>query len=549
MTGTHVTEQPGTGPSGSLRSRARPSGAAVVALVLGLLVTAALSVTTALLHDHNERRLLRLRARELSLVLTAVVPSVQTPLASAAELADATNGSPQKFRGFMAPYVGPGRQFSSASLWSRDLHGLKPTVVVGAAPAMASQPKLALGFFQRARRTQKLSVVGLLSSSPPRLGYEFSTPGMAGGFAAYAESPLPADRRSKTASGQGFSDLHYALYLGKSLNPHELLVTDVHKPPLAGRTTSTLVPFGDTDLDLVVSPKGSLGGSFFADLPWIIVLFGALLSIAAALMTDRIARRRGHAEQLASELDSVASENRRLYDQQRTIAQTLQHALLPTSLPKLPGIETSALYVPAASGIDVGGDWYDLLSVGDQKLILLVGDVSGHGLEAATTMASLRHAALAYAAKEPSPGAVLQSLSAFVARTPGSYFATVMCALLDVGASQMTIASAGHLPPLLITGQQSEYVAQQTGPAIGVSADSIYEETLLATPPGATLIAYTDGLVERRGEILDVGLQRLRDKATGPVLGLDDLIRMIAHDMSSESHHDDTAIVGVRWHR
>jgi serine phosphatase RsbU (regulator of sigma subunit) len=549
MSRTPVTEQPEPGPRGSPRSPARPSTASIIALALGLLVTAALSVTTALLHDHNELRLLRLRARELSLVLTAVVPSVQTPLASAAELADATDGNPQKFRRFIDAYVGPGRQFSSASLWGRDLHRLKPTVVVGAAPVMASHPQLALGFFQRAQRTPSLGVVGLLSSSPPRLGYEFSTPGTVGGFTAYAESPLPADRRSRTAREQGFSDLHYALYLGKSPNARQLLVTDLHRPPLTGRTASTVVPFGDAALDLVVSPKGSLGGAFFTDLPWIIVLFGAAISLAAALMTDRIARRRGHAEQLASELDSVASENRRLYDQQRTIAQTLQHALLPTSLPELPGIETSARYVPAASGIDVGGDWYDLLSVGDRELILLIGDVSGHGLEAATTMASLRHAALAYAAKDPRPGVVLESLSAFVARTPGRYFATVMCALLDVEAAQMRIASAGHLPPLLMTEQGSEYVAQQTGPAIGVSSAASYAETVVATPPGATLIAYTDGLVERRGEILDVGLQRLRDKATGLALGLDELIDMIAHDMSSESHHDDTAIVGVRWHR
>lgn len=549
MTTTSETEQPGAGPIGSVRGSGWPSRPAVVALVLGLVVTAALSVTTALLHDHNERRLLRLRARELSLVLTAVVPSVQTPLASADELADATNGNAQKFRRFIDSYVGPRRQFSSASLWSRGPHGLKPTVVVGAAPVMASRPQLALGFFGRAHRTPELSVVGFLSSSPPRLGYEFSTPGTVGGFIAYAESPLPADRRSKTASEQGFSDLHYALYLGKSPSSSQLLVTDVHRTPLTGNTASTVVPFGDAALDLVVSPKGALGGAFFTDLPWVIVLFGALISMAAALMTDRIARGRGHAEQLASELDSVASENRRLYDQQRTIAQTLQHALLPTSLPEVAGIQTSARYVPAASGIDVGGDWYDLLSVGDQKLVLLLGDVSGHGLEAATTMASLRHAALAYAVKEPRPGAVLESLSAFVASTPGHYFATVMCALLDVRASQMTIASAGHLPPLLIVGQQSDYVTQRIGPAIGVTPDARYEETSVSTPSGATLIAYTDGLVERRGEILDVGLERLREKATGPVLELDDLIRMIAHDMSSESHHDDTAIVGVRWRR
>jgi serine phosphatase RsbU (regulator of sigma subunit) len=422
-------------------------------------------------------------------------------------------------------------------------------VTAGAAAAIVSHPKLAQRFFERARRAATLSIVGLLSSSPPRLGYEFSTPGKTGGFAAYAESPLPADRRSRTASTQGFSDLHYALYLGKSRAPGQLLVTDVNRLPLSGRTASTVVPFGDASLALVVSPKDSLGGSFFADLPWIIAVFGALMSIAAALMTDRIVRRRAYAERLASTLDRVASENRRMYDQQRGIAQTLQHALLPASLPEVHGVETSARYVPAASGIDVGGDWYDLLLVGEDNLFLLIGDVSGHGLEAATTMASVRYAALAYAAKDPRPAAVLDSLSAFVAKAPTRYLATVMCALLDVRAGRMMIASAGHLPPLLISGQDSAFVDQQTGPAIGVSLDARYEETTVAMPPSATLIAFTDGLVERRGEVLDVGLERLRDTADGPPVALEDLIGRIVSNMASPDHDDDTAIVGVRWHR
>jgi serine phosphatase RsbU (regulator of sigma subunit) len=549
MTSAQLTENPDADSIGVARGRRRPSGAAAIALILGLLVTVALSITTSVLYDHNERRLLRLRARELSLVLTAVVPSIQTPLASAAELADATKGNPQKFREFMSPYVGTGRQFSSASLWGRNLQSLRPTAVVGLTPAIMAHPKLAQRFFQRARHTGKLSVVGLLSSSPAGLGYEFSTPGTTGGFAAYAESPLPADRRSRTASGQGFSDLHYALYLGRSRDLDQLLVTDAHRLPLTGRTASTVVPFGDTSLDLVVSPKDSLGGGFFADLPWVIALFGALMSIAAAAMTERIVRRRVHAERLASTLDRVASENRRMYDQQRGIAQTLQHALLPASLPEVDGIETSARYVPAASGIDIGGDWYDLLRVDERNLLLLIGDVSGHGLEAATTMASVRYAALAYAARDPKPGSVLDSLSTFVAKAPTRYLATVMCALLDVQASRMTIASAGHLPPLLISGQESAFLDQRTGPPIGVSREVRYAETTAAMPPSATLIAFTDGLVERRGESLDVGLQRLRDTVAGQPVGLEDLIARIVGDMSSPRHDDDTAILGVRWHR
>src|SRR3977135_1295233 len=101
------------GPCGGVR----PSRVAAIAFFLGLLVTAAFAVISVRLYDRNEDRLLHLRAREVGSVLTAVVPSIQTPLASAAELADATGGDAARFRAFMAPYVGPGRQFASASLW------------------------------------------------------------------------------------------------------------------------------------------------------------------------------------------------------------------------------------------------------------------------------------------------------------------------------------------------------------------------------------------------------------------------------------------------
>ena len=157
-----------------------------------------------------------------------------------------------------------------------------------------------------------------------------------------------------------------------------------------------------------------------------------LISLAAALMTDRLARRRQYAEQLTGVLDRVAAENHQLYTEQRGIAQTLQHALLPDALPEFSGLQVSARYVPAASGIDVGGDWYDVVAADDQRVLLVIGDVSGHGLHAATTMALLRHATLAYAAEEPRPATVLAKLSDFVNSEAHDYFATVLCALIDV---------------------------------------------------------------------------------------------------------------------
>jgi serine phosphatase RsbU (regulator of sigma subunit) len=513
----------------------------------GLVVTAALTLTCLELYNRNETRLLGLRVRELGLVLTAVVPSIQTPLASAAELADATDGSPQKFRAFMAPYVGPGRQFASASLWPLGAARLAPTVVVGSTPELASLPEQTRRFFARAKQTSLLNVTGILASATPGLGFEFSTPGAKRGFAAYAESHLPSDRRSSLAGSSAFSDLNYALFLGYSRSRANLLVTSLHRFPVTGRQASDVVPFGDSAFTLVITPNGSLGGTFFESLPWIVALAGVLLALAAALVTDRLARGRQYAEQLAGTLDRVATENRELYTEQRSIAQTLQHALLPEALPQFRGLRVNARYVPAVSGIDVGGDWYDVVAADDQRVLLVIGDVSGHGLRAATTMASLRHVALAYAAEESRPATVLAKLSDFVNSGAHDYFATVLCALIDVDAHRLTLASAGHLAPLLIDGDDAQFVEFEVGVPIGVARDSQYHEATVSVPPNATLVAFTDGLVERRRELLDVGLARLRDAAIGQQLALEDLLAKLARDLASEDQHDDTAIVGIQW--
>jgi serine phosphatase RsbU (regulator of sigma subunit) len=367
------------------------------------------------------------------------------------------------------------------------------------------------------------------------------------GFAAYAESPLPANRRSALAASSGFSDLYYALYLGDSRRRSELLLTNLARFPRGARTASIKVPFGDSAFTLVVTPNGSLGGAFFRSLPWLIAIVGAIVSLLAALMTDRLARRRRRAEQLARVLDRVAAANRRMYTEQRSIAQTLQNALLPDALPELSGLHVSARYVPAGSGIDVGGDWYDIVAPDDHRVLLVIGDVSGHGLKAATTMASLRHATLAYAVEDCRPAVVLRKLASFVGGGAHDYFATVLCALVDVDDHRVTIASAGHLGPLLIDGDEASFLQPDVGLPIGVGGSSGYREMSVSVAPRATLVAFTDGLVERREEVLDAGLSRLKAAATAGRLTLDDLVAMLARDLPYEEHNDDTAIVGIRW--
>jgi hypothetical protein len=217
-------------------------------------------------------------------------------------------------------------------------------------------------------------------------------------------------------SNSAFSDLNYAIYRGVSTRPADLLVASVARLPLQGRTAVRTIPFGDSAFTLVMSPRRPLGGRLPQELPWIFAVAGVLLSLGAAALTVGLTRRRRAAQRLASDLEQVAGENRRLYAEQRSIAQTLQHALLPAELPQVPGVEAGARFEPGQRGVEVGGDWYDVIELDDWRLLLVVSIGSGGRL------------------------------------------ATVLCALVDVGQRELTVTSAGHLPPLLISDGRTEYV-------------------------------------------------------------------------------------------
>jgi hypothetical protein len=530
------------------RTSGWPFWLAVVVLVVGLGVTGVLTWVSSSLYTGNENRLLRLRARDVSSVLTAALPSLQTPLASAAALADVTGGNFTRFKRFVAPYVGQGppHPFVSLSLWRVADPQRGPVAVLGVPPKLSTEMARSQRFFSRAPAASSLAVIGFLRRPPLRLGYA-STAGVRGPFAAYAESALPTSRYAPPQNNSAFSDLDFALYLGATTRPRALLTASVRHLPLSGRTSTVRVPFGDTSFTVEVAARGPLGGSLPQTLPWAIAIVGGLLTLAAVAVTVRLIERRRGAERLARRLEDVAEENRRLYAQQRGIAQTLQHALLPDRLPQLPGLQASARYEPGVEGVDVGGDWYDLIALDERRLLLVVGDVSGRGLRAATTMAALRYAIHAYAAQGDSPPALLAKLSKLVDVGAAGQLATVLCALIDVRARQVSVSSAGHLPPLMITDGQGQYVRTEVGLPVGVDVDASYGSTTITAPAGATLLAFTDGLVERRGESIDAGLERLRRHASGNHATLDELLTRVLGGLHEEAAGDDTAIAGVRW--
>jgi serine phosphatase RsbU (regulator of sigma subunit) len=510
--------------------------ATAVVFVVGLLVTGALAWAASTVNNRTENRLLALQVRQAATALGAVVPTVQTPLVSAVGVAEATDGNVAKFTALMAPDVGTGRPFVGASLWSVDGPSSHLVASVGQPLVLSQHPAQILPLFDGAR--SGLAVTGILAPAR-RLGYAYGSPGSSG-FVAYAETSLPAGHRVTIPKNSAFSELNFALYLGASANPSALLEATVAQLPITGETAAASVPFGNRKLTLVGTPTGQLGGALSQDLPWIVAVAGVLLTIGASLMTERLVRRRRQAEDLAD-------ENERLYGEQHGIAEALQRVLLPNELPEISGLTVESRYLPGIETLDIGGDWYDVISRDDEHFLFVMGDVSGRGLRAATIMASLHYAIRAYAAEGDQPSEILSKLGALLDVDQHGHFATVLCGYVDLGRRHVTVASAGHFAPLLVGREGGRYVDIEAGPPIGVRSSAPYRSTTFSVPPQSTLLAFTDGLVERRGEHLDVGLERLRQSALSDDGGPGSILARVITDLIPQGSDDDTAILGLTW--
>ncbi|MCA1713380.1 MAG: SpoIIE family protein phosphatase [Actinobacteria bacterium] len=205
----------------------------------------------------------------------------------------------------------------------------------------------------------------------------------------------------------------------------------------------------------------------------------------------------------------AALDNALLYGTERRTGITLQRSLLPRELPDVPGLLLAPRYLPGATGAFVGGDWYQGVPVGD-GVLLAMGDVMGHGMRSAARMGQLRAIVATLALEGHMPGELLTRLAASSDVLLDLELATLLVAHYDVPTRTMTVASAGHPPPLLtVPGVEPSYVDVVPGPPIGTFPGT-YPEATVRIEPGATLVLYTDGLVESRDAPLDDGLERLR---------------------------------------
>ncbi|MGW4895638.1 SpoIIE family protein phosphatase [Kitasatospora sp. NPDC004240] len=241
-----------------------------------------------------------------------------------------------------------------------------------------------------------------------------------------------------------------------------------------------------------------------------------------------------------SGLIAQALERARLYDAKSALAHGLQNALLPHRLPVLPGIRTTGRYLAGTSGMDIGGDWYDVIPT-EGGVALVVGDVEGHNIAAAGTMGQLRSAVRAFATAGHSPGAVLAGTNRILFDLDPGLLASCCYIRVDPGTDRAYAVRAGHCPPLLRRPDGSTDVLElEGGPLLGALGDSTYPETRLDLPRGSVLALYTDGLIEERGSDIDLGIDELRATLAHARAGdLEELADHLLRKASRSPHRSD----------
>jgi GAF domain-containing protein/anti-sigma regulatory factor (Ser/Thr protein kinase) len=294
---------------------------------------------------------------------------------------------------------------------------------------------------------------------------------------------------------------------------------------VAGQTLTTLtVP--------LLGRQGVLGAITLCTL----TLSGRRFTADDVPMSEELGRRAG-----------IAIENARLYAQQRTVAESLQHALLPHKLPTITGFEATARYLPGSPGERVGGDWYDLFEIADGRIAIVMGDVVGHGIPAASLMAQLRNALRAYVWDGMGPSDVLGHLNHLLFGLEREGMATASIGLLDPITAELRFANAGHLPLLHVRGTDATFLGEGLGPPLGAIPFAHYAEEHLELRPNDTAVFYTDGLVEDRNVPIDVGLERLRTAIMEGPATLDELSDAVLNAcLGGRAVDDDVALLVLR---
>ncbi|MFI6512220.1 SpoIIE family protein phosphatase [Streptosporangium sp. NPDC050855] len=246
-----------------------------------------------------------------------------------------------------------------------------------------------------------------------------------------------------------------------------------------------------------------------------------------------------------AQLTSARLRDLEQFEQEHRIATTLQLALLP-DVPEIGGTVIVGRYVPGSDEAGVGGDWYDVVRISDEEVVLVIGDIVGKGLRAAASMGRMRNALRAYALEDPDPGRTLGRLNRMTAGRHDRMHATVLCVRLSLADGRLEYASAGHPPALLCTARgQADFLGGALSPLIGAMPSTVFSTGTARLGHGDRLLLYTDGIVESRSWSILEGMDRLRgEMATASRLDLGVMMESLLTLVEDGENRDDVALLG-----
>ena len=518
--------------------------ATVIALVVALLASAGAAWAVHSAVHSQERQLLRERANELNLVLTSAVAPITSGLATQGALLAATHGSKAAYEESAAEAVEASKKTSAQPVsfaWLRPESNGNAWRVLAAAGSLLQRGQVITddrtGAFQRALHTPKM-VSPPFNRTDRRLGFALGPPAAPAGTVLYRESTLGPLRAPPAASSAPFAELQFAIYASPKPDPQTAVAATTSDLPLTGSVQNTPFMVGAEKWLIVTEAKRPLVGGFAHDVWWIVLLILLLASLLIAAVIEAAARRR----------DTALA----LYASEHEVAETLQRSLLP-SLPRLNGLEVAARYIAGGQGQEVGGDWYDAFPIDGGGVGIAVGDVIGHDLAAAGAMAQIRAVLRACAVDGEAPAAVVNRLDHLIDALGLTQLVTVIYGVMDPpgpdGSRRFTYANAGHLAPLLRDPDGNVHtLSGGESVVIGAPIDVEHAQVEQMLPAGATLVMFTDGLVEVPGRPLDDTIQELADvvASTGADEPLDQVCDRILATTHERALRDDIALLTIR---
>ena len=510
------------------------------ALIVALAVTVGAAWATHLAVRGQERRLLKERAAELRLVFSSAIAALPAPLDEQGVVLRLTNGSTSAFKTAASQAMKTSAQPTTYAWVRPSADGTQFTVLAAAGSGLHDGEVIndaRAAAVARALHTSKLVPTPVVGAQR-LLGFALGPPVAPAGTVLYREARLgPVVSPPAQAGTQPFEELEVALYGTPTVMPQQILIATTTHLPLRGTIRKEPQPAGDATWLLVVKAHQPLVGSLTSKAPWFTLGVGILGSLLIAAIVEVTARRRNAA---------VA-----LYEAEHQVAETLQRSLLP-KLPTLPGLDLAARYLASGAGQQVGGDWFDVFPVADGRVGIVVGDVIGHDLTAASEMAQIRSALRAYAVDGDEPSDVITRLDRLVDALRLTQLVTVFYGVLEPpdaeGRRELRYSNAGHLPPIVRRADGgTETVAGGSSAVLGAPMSIEHGQGTHSVGPGDVIVLFTDGLVEVPGGSLDDGLTRLAETIARPGRGdAEAMCEQVLAGMTPRSLRDDIALLAVR---